>query len=412
MRSPTAVDSEKVRTLKGHATDLVSKGELEAAVAVCLSVLEVLPCDVFALELSAELLARLGQRDRAIAHYQVLVGKHASEGHLMRAIAMCQLILQLDPEHVETQATLADLFAERDSPRAVRVPETSNVARTSAVDPTAFERIPLFSDLGRETFVSLVDRFRMRHVRDGETILEEGEAGSSMYAIARGAVRVIRQAEGREARVVAEMCEGEFFGEMSLLSGAPRFATVVAASDGELLELGRSELDTIARKHPTVGETVTRFYKERLLANVFRASPIFAMVSETQRPMLADVLHVAAHAEGTLLLEQGQPGKGFFMLLRGRCEVFHRSADGREVQYPPLSEGDVFGELSLLQDGNVTANVRTATPCVVLSMAQEWFDELLLTNTEVRTALYSLASERFRRTRELVFREELEKCLI
>jgi cAMP-dependent protein kinase regulator len=406
-------DADKLRQLRDEAVALADAGKLDDAVAGYLALLDVAPGDVTAREHAAEIFARLGRSDRAIEHYQVLVGKYAAEGHLMRAIAVCQLILALDPAHAETQATLADLFADRDSPYpAVRLPDAMTRAATPVVDPTTIARVPLFSDLGRDAFVSIVDKLKTRRVRAGETIVEEGEAGSSLFAIARGAVRVVRRAEGREPRVVAEMCEGEFFGEMSLVSGAPRFATVVAVGPGELLELQQSDLEAIARQHPSFGDVVGRFYKERLLANILRASPIFGLVADAQRGVLADILRVESHPAGRVLLEQGAPGKGFFLLLRGRCDVFHRTEDGREMYYPPMHEGDVFGELSLLQNCAVTANVRTGTACVVLAMTQQWFDELLLQNGQARAALYELAGTRFQRTREIVFREELEKRLI
>jgi cAMP-dependent protein kinase regulator len=407
-------DGERLRKLREEAVALAAAGKLDDAVAGYLAVLDISPGDVIARQQAAEIFAQLGQSDRAIEQYQVLVGKYAAEGHLMRAIAFCHLILALDPAHAETQATLADLFADRDSPPypAVRLPDAMTRAATPLVDPSTLARVPLFSDLGRETFVSIIDKVRMRRVRDGETIVEEGQPGSSLYAIARGAVRVVRRAEGREPRVVAEMCEGEFFGEMALVSGAPRFATVVAVGEGELLELEQKDLEAIAREHPSFGEVVGRFYKERLLANILRASPIFGLVAGAQRTLLTNILRVESHPAGRVLLEQGAPGKGFFLLLRGRCDVFHRTADGREMYYPPMHEGDVFGELSLLQNCAVTANVRTGTPCVVLAMTRQWFDELLLQNAEARAALYELAGTRFQRTREVVFREELEKRLI
>ena len=410
---PPPVDAERIRRLKEEALELASGGKYEEALALFLEVLDVVPGEVLARQRAAEILVLLGQRERAIAHYQVLVGKYASEGHLMRAISFCHAILELKPSHAETQAALADLFAERDSPfPAQRVPELTNDDTVTAVEPAVLERIPLFADLGRRGIASIVDKVRMRFRRDGDTIVEEGETGSSMYAIARGAVRVVRRAEGREPRVVAEMCEGEFFGEMSLLSGAPRFATVVAVGDCALLELGKDEFVAVTTTHPAVGDVVRRYHKERLLANVMRASPIFGLVADSQRATLAEVLRVEAHPPGTLLLEQGQPGRVVFVLLRGRCDVFHKTADGREMYYPPMHEGDIFGELAVLQNSVVTANVRTGTPCIALAMAREWFDELLLQNAEARAALYQLAGERFQRTREVAFREELEKRLI
>jgi len=113
-----------------------------------------------------------------------------------------------------------------------------------------------------------------------------------------------------------------------------------------------------------------------------------------------------------VLLEMGEPGKGLFVLLRGACGVFHVREDGSEVPYPAMREGDVFGELSLLRDGQVTATVRTLTPCVVLELRRERFDDLLLTDTAVRERIYALAGERYERTRDLIARDTLARRLV
>lgn len=270
-----------------------------------------------------------------------------------------------------------------------------------------------FSALEAPAIGSIVDRLEKQEVRDGDVVVREGDDGSCMFVIARGTFRVQRAAAGEGGpKVVTDLGEGEFFGEMSLLSGAPRFATVIAVGPGELQHLGRADLDAIVALHPRVGEVLGRFYKERLVANVLRASRLFRLIAEGRTKTLADVVRVETHPAGTLLLEQGQPAKGFYLLLRGTCDVFHLTEDARELPYPSMEEGDVFGELSLLQGGAITANVRTHTRCVVLALGPEWFDELLLAPPSVRSEIYQLAGERSQRTRELLIREELERRLI
>jgi cAMP-dependent protein kinase regulator len=273
-------------------------------------------------------------------------------------------------------------------------------------------RIAPFSGLEPGSLTSIVERLATVTVRDGDVVVTEGEAGDAMYFIVRGAFRVEHRADDGTARAVAELGEGEFFGEMSLLSGAPRFASVVGAGDGVLLRLGRGDLDAVVAAHPEVRGVLDHFYKERLVANVVRASRLFRLIGEARPDTLAEVVHVETHPAGTLLLEQGAPGKKFCLLLRGTCDVFHRTADGREVPYAPMTEGDVFGELSLLQDQPITATVRARTRCVLLAMAPEWFDQLLRDNPAARSAIYDLAGERTQRTRELIVREEVQRRLI
>src|SRR5580704_8936505 len=115
--------SERARAHKDSAVEHTVKGEIEAAVKEYLAALELVPGDVYARQRAAELSARLGDKKRAIEHYLCLIGKYAVEGRLLKAIATCQLVLQLDPSHGETLTMLTDLYAERDNARSpVKIP--------------------------------------------------------------------------------------------------------------------------------------------------------------------------------------------------------------------------------------------------------------------------------------------------
>ena len=87
--------------------------------------------------------------------------------------------------------------------------------------------------------------------------------GQSVFVLASGAAKVfVRSPSGRNFPV-AELRDGDFFGEISSLSGRPRSATVTAAARCELLELDRPTLDEIARAHPRVAEVLEEFYIRR-----------------------------------------------------------------------------------------------------------------------------------------------------
>jgi CRP-like cAMP-binding protein len=77
-----------------------------------------------------------------------------------------------------------------------------------------------------------------------------------------------------------------------------------------------------------------------------------------------------------------------------------------------MGEGDLFGEVSLLQGGAPTACVRTASPCVVLGLHREWVDELMLAHPHVREVIYELASRRLERTQEKLAKESLGEGLV
>jgi glucose-6-phosphate 1-dehydrogenase len=96
----------------------------------------------------------------------------------------------------------------------------------------------------------------------GDSIVREGEMGSEMYFICRGAVEVRNQA----GTVAALLGEGDFFGEMSLLSSQPRNASVRAVSPCDLFVLSKSDLDRVLRDYPEVAGGLRKIAAERAKA--------------------------------------------------------------------------------------------------------------------------------------------------
>jgi CRP-like cAMP-binding protein len=105
------------------------------------------------------------------------------------------------------------------------------------------------------------------------------------------------------------------------------------------------------------------------------------------------------------MLQQGKPGAGFCVLLRGKCDVFHTDRTGENVPLPQLHEGDIFGEISLLLDGPCSATVRTASFCEVLELPRDDFQALVMPNPEVRDLVQRVVRERIERSADLLTRE-------
>jgi CRP-like cAMP-binding protein len=122
---------------------------------------------------------------------------------------------------------------------------------------------PLFGGLSEEELLAVVRGLRLHVLEPGDIAVTEGEPGQSLFLMPTGAVKVfVRNPAGRNFEV-ASLKEGQFFGEISSLSGRPRTATVVAATVSELLELDKVALDAIARSHPRVKDVLESYYIER-----------------------------------------------------------------------------------------------------------------------------------------------------
>jgi ATP-binding cassette subfamily B protein len=127
---------------------------------------------------------------------------------------------------------------------------------SATVTPQRLARIPLFEDLDEETLESLASRFQSELVDHGQVVFEEGGVGDAFYVIARGVVEVVRRTEDGP-RIVATLADGDFFGEMALLSSDRRNATVRSTGITTLLRLDQGAFDELMASSPAARATVT-----------------------------------------------------------------------------------------------------------------------------------------------------------
>jgi anion transporter len=111
-------------------------------------------------------------------------------------------------------------------------------------------RHPLFSALSREDIAKVLGKMEERHYLSGTTILSQGDEGDAFYIIQTGTVQVVLENRGR-AEVIRVLGPQDWFGEMALLSGEPRSATIAAVKDSLIWRLSRHAWDELIDKHPT-----------------------------------------------------------------------------------------------------------------------------------------------------------------
>ncbi len=123
--------------------------------------------------------------------------------------------------------------------------------------------IPFFSDLTDAVLDAIGQRLQREHYHKGAVIVQENEPGDCMYVIESGQVKVITEKGGLES-IHAYLGPGNFFGEMSVLLGEKRSATVKVVIDVELLVLRKDDLDDLLKQHPAIALTITRELSRRL----------------------------------------------------------------------------------------------------------------------------------------------------
>jgi cAMP-dependent protein kinase regulator len=227
----------------------------------------------------ADVLVLAGKVAEAVPVYLGLADELARGGQTARAVALLKKVDRVESGRTDVQDRLARLAAQPAPPRPLAAREPSAREEAEAAPPPEAEAgpeigmeaepevqlppNPLFASLSPEELLAVIRGLRLSTFEAGDIILAEGEPGDSLFLVTSGIVKAfVKSPSGRYAEV-RELNEGDFFGEISVLSGKPRSATVTAAARTELLELDRGTVDSITAMHPRVREVLDAFCQER-----------------------------------------------------------------------------------------------------------------------------------------------------
>jgi CRP-like cAMP-binding protein/formate hydrogenlyase subunit 6/NADH:ubiquinone oxidoreductase subunit I len=283
-----------------------------------------------------------------------------------------------------------------------------------------------------------------RHIRAGETIVREGENGSTAFYVLEGTVEVFlnsprahvataEQSKGLIARIasilssnkedkregatndrkyipidasvdlpymnpVAQLGAGELFGEMTCMSFYPRSATVRAETDCVVLEMLRNVLD-VMQKSKTFRAQLDRNYRERALGTHLRSVPIFADLDQDFIAHLQQRVELIRFAPGQVITEEGAPADAFYLVRIGFVKVSQKHGSGEDLVIAYLPRGGYFGEMGLLTAGTPDGGRRNATCTAldhveVVKISAEDFQMMLERFPKVRASLEEVARQR------------------
>jgi CRP/FNR family transcriptional regulator/CRP/FNR family cyclic AMP-dependent transcriptional regulator len=119
-----------------------------------------------------------------------------------------------------------------------------------------FTRSPLLANLPPDAHRRLAGVARRRSYRRGEVIFHQGDPGDSLHFLTEGRVKVVLDAETGEEAVIAILAPGDCFGELSLIDGEPRSATVVTLEPVQTVSLARGDFMTFIRDSPQLAESL------------------------------------------------------------------------------------------------------------------------------------------------------------
>ncbi len=247
---------------------------------------------------------------------------------------------------------------------------------------TTLRTVSLFADLPREVLARLVSEFEEVEFAPGQTVFSQGDPGDALYVVVGGAVEVRGQGGGAGQRL-AVLGPGDCLGEMALVTGDPRSATVVALSPSRLLRLDKERFQALSERHPVFLRELARVLCRRIARtseDVAVARRTYATVFEavlascdgpTRRTL--DVLALADRADaGVLAAMLGDAGPRLAaevaarhpaLVIRDADDGYHLHGEFREHVQRRLAEDGSGGEQTDdLHVALATAHARQGTP--------------------------------------------------
>ena len=398
------------RALREEAAAAVAAGKHKRALAAYLELERLESNDAQWAKRAGETYRRLGNSSNAIEAFERSAERYAQNGFLVQAIAVCKVILQLDPNHADTFRRLAEMNEQigAGQTRAATMAE-NNPALHENPSVAAIRLGRTGGDPGRAGDDGLSrprkdsEGFRRSRPSSAPPGLAVARARSRPIALPLGAaldsvdlkteVPASHQREGDEPGIHVIPIDDRDF-EQDTTHSSPRPSSplfeleapqdMIAPEISESTELDLSDLEEIPLPQPRmIGAAAAR---------ALAATPLFAgMPSDALQALVANLTLVSLE-RGELLFREGDPGDALYVIAEGEVSV--QSEGPPRVELSRLGPGSFIGEVALMTDQPRSATVVCLHPAELLRIDRHTLSRVLADHGDVLRAVLRFVRDR------------------
>src|SRR5436190_7188783 len=322
-------------------------------------------------------------------------------------------------------------------------PQVRKIEQGEVLSVQDLQKFPIFAGVSAGLLQKNEGAVVLRRFRRGEFICREGEEGWTAFYLLAGKVDVYissmisdvaKQPERklswsqkmkvwlagkppqavseRDARYipidasidlradnpVAQLGEGELFGEMTCLSFYPRSATVRAVTDCVAIEMLRNVLQML-QKNKEFKEKTDEAYRKRTIHHQFRSVPMFRNLPDEFIDYLRNRVKLCQFEAGHVICRQREKADKFYLIRSGHVKVT-QSYPGGDMVMAYLSRGQYFGEIGLLGGGERTATCTALDRVEAVEVSGDDFQLMMDSFPEIRAQLQDMAAQRLKANEE------------
>lgn len=275
-------------------------------------------------------------------------------------------------------------------------------------------KIALFEDLPQEALEDVARLILLRHIPSGELVFSQGDPGDALYIVDSGTIEAVADNRGSN-QLVGRFTDGDYFGEISLLTGKTRSFTAYATTEANLWGVYRTDFDNLLIKYPQLGAALGRTVRDRLDASAGSSGPRarssgprphlqrFAALTGLSQPdldLLAGQLQPRQYQPGTAVYYEGQLGQELYFIESGQLEQWATTMRGPTL-LETLGAGDFCGEAALLSGRGQLSTAHVLVNSRIWVLPKAAFDDFLRRHPHLLPTINRVFGQR---TQELLAR--------
>eukprot|EP00042_Codosiga_hollandica_P013314 m.30288 g.30288 ORF g.30288 m.30288 type:complete len:357 (+) comp41043_c0_seq1:63-1133(+) len=226
----------------------------------------------------------------------------------------------------------------------------------------------LFASLEQDELTEVLDAMFLANKETGDVIMKQGDDGDNFYCIDKGTVEVWISKDGGEPDLISEITDGGSFGELALIYGTPRAATIKAKTPCTLWAIDRDSYRRVL-----MGSVI----RKRKMYEVFLEKvDLLKDLDKWERLSIADALEPAVFKDTQVVMRQGDEADCFYLIVEGKAVV--TQTNGAETKVVnELGPSQYFGEMGILNNDPRKATVTASGDLKCAKLDRQRFERLL-----------------------------------
>lgn len=258
--------------------------------------------------------------------------------------------------------------------------------------------LEVFERLGPRAAADLASKVEWIDVEEGQTLFRQGDAADAMYVVAEGSLLARREEPGCAPAVVGKMGPGDLVGEIALLMGGTRSATVTAGRRSRLARLATKDVAALLARDPEVRGGLLDIARRRLRRSQWLRilSAYFGEIDPAKYEFVVSRFEWVHLDRGKTLFSRGDKAGEMYFLVHGLLEAVPEYAEGKPGAGVPVYRGEIVGEMAVLAGDRRAATVRAVRDSDLVRLSKADFETIHKAYPEFGLTILGLLAERLR----------------